>query len=49
MLFAALPPPPNLEVSDVVVEKDAGQALLWISKVLVVAHDIYIKRYMIVL
>ncbi|CAL5029397.1 unnamed protein product [Urochloa decumbens] len=39
-----LPPLPNLEVSDVVVEKAADRALVWINRVLAVGHDIAIKR-----
>jgi hypothetical protein len=39
-----LPPLPNLEVSDVVVEKAADRALVWINKLLAVGHDIAIKR-----
>jgi hypothetical protein len=39
-----LPPLPKLEVSDVVVEKAADRALVWINKVLAVGHDIAIKR-----
>ncbi|KAM3298659.1 hypothetical protein ACQJBY_040248 [Aegilops geniculata] len=44
LLNRPLPPLPNLEVSDVVVEKAVGRALVWINKVLAVAHDIAIKR-----
>ncbi|VAH53900.1 unnamed protein product [Triticum turgidum subsp. durum] len=44
LLNRPLPPVPNLEVSDVVVEKAVGRALVWINKVLAVAHDIAIKR-----
>lgn len=39
-----LPPLPNLEVSDVVVEKAADHALVWVNRVLGVGHDIAIKR-----
>lgn len=39
-----LPPLPNLEVSDVSVEKAADRALVWINRVLAVGHDIAIKR-----
>ncbi|OEL32736.1 Reticulon-like protein B10 [Dichanthelium oligosanthes] len=44
LLNRPLPPLPNLEVSEVVVEKAADRALVWINRVLAVAHDIAIKR-----
>ncbi|CAL5014254.1 unnamed protein product [Urochloa decumbens] len=44
LLNRPLPPLPNLEVSDVVVEKAADRALVWINRVLAVGHDIAIKR-----
>uniref|UniRef100_A0A0D3G1H0 Reticulon-like protein n=1 Tax=Oryza barthii TaxID=65489 RepID=A0A0D3G1H0_9ORYZ len=44
LLNRPLPPLPKLEVSDVVVEKAADRALVWINKVLAVGHDIAIKR-----
>ena len=44
LLCRPLPPLPNLEVSDVVVEKAADRALVWINRVLAVGHDIAIKR-----
>ncbi|RCV15118.1 hypothetical protein SEVIR_3G033500v4 [Setaria viridis] len=44
LLNRPLPPLPNLEVSDVVVEKAADRALIWINRVLAVGHDIAIKR-----
>ncbi|KAL6844159.1 hypothetical protein ACP4OV_025832 [Aristida adscensionis] len=44
LLNRPLPPLPNLEVSDVVVEKAADHALVWINKLLAVGHDIAIKR-----
>ncbi|KAI5009670.1 hypothetical protein ZWY2020_011807 [Hordeum vulgare] len=44
LLNIPLPPLPNLEVSDVVVQKAADRALVWVNKVLAVAHDIAIKR-----
>ncbi|KAF7019431.1 unnamed protein product [Triticum aestivum] len=44
LLNRPLPPVPNLEVSDVVVEKAVVRALVWVNKVLAVAHDIAIKR-----
>ena len=47
-VWRPLPPLPNLEVFDVVIEKAAGQALVWVNKVLAVAHDIAIKRDMTV-
>ena len=43
-LLRPLPPLPNLEVSDVVVEKAADRALVWINRVLAVGQDIAIKR-----
>ncbi|KAG2575532.1 reticulon-like protein B11 [Panicum virgatum] len=44
LLNRPLPPLPNLEVSDVVVEKAADRALVWINRVLAVGQDIAIKR-----
>ncbi|CAN6250592.1 unnamed protein product [Urochloa humidicola] len=44
LLNRPLPPLPNLEVSDVVVEKAADRALVWINRVLAVGNDIAIKR-----
>nr|AEV41115.1 putative reticulon [Oryza officinalis] len=44
LLNRPLPPLPKLEVSDVVVEKAADRALVWINRVLAVGHDIAIKR-----
>ncbi|KAL6651594.1 hypothetical protein ACP70R_010519 [Stipagrostis hirtigluma subsp. patula] len=44
LLNRPLPPLPNLEVSDVVVEKAADHALVWINRLLAVGHDIAIKR-----
>jgi reticulon-3 len=43
-LHRPLPPLPNLEVSDAVVEKAADYALVWINRLLAVGHDIAIKR-----
>jgi reticulon-3 len=39
-----LPPLPNLEVSDAVVEKAADHAIVWINRMLAVGRDIAIKR-----
>ncbi|KAK3141201.1 hypothetical protein QOZ80_4BG0330760 [Eleusine coracana subsp. coracana] len=44
LLNRPLPPLPNLEVSDAVVEKAADHALVWINKVLAVGREIAIKR-----
>jgi reticulon-3 len=38
-----LPPLPNLEVLNAVVEKATDYALVWINRLLVVGHDIAIK------
>jgi hypothetical protein len=43
-LCRPLPPLPNLEVSDAIVEKVADHALVWINRLLAVGHDIAIKR-----
>ena len=44
-LHRPLPPLPNLEVSNAVVEKAADYALVWINRLLAVDHDIAIKTY----
>ncbi|GJN01378.1 hypothetical protein PR202_ga18643 [Eleusine coracana subsp. coracana] len=44
LLNRPLPPLPNLEVSDAVVEKAADHALVWINKILAVGREIAIKR-----
>ncbi|TVU16507.1 hypothetical protein EJB05_40076 [Eragrostis curvula] len=44
LLNRPLPPLPNLEVSDAVVEKTADHAVVWINRLLAVGHDIAIKR-----
>ncbi|GJN26089.1 hypothetical protein PR202_gb13992 [Eleusine coracana subsp. coracana] len=44
LLNRPLPPLPNLEFSDAVVEKAADHALVWINKVLAVGREIAIKR-----
>ncbi|OAY74924.1 Reticulon-like protein B11, partial [Ananas comosus] len=44
LLNRPLPPLPNLEVSDEVVEKAANEARVWINRVLAIGHDIAIKR-----
>ncbi|CAD6259134.1 unnamed protein product [Miscanthus lutarioriparius] len=44
LLNRPLPPLPNLEVSDAIVEKAADHALVWINRLLAVGHDIAIKR-----
>ncbi|XP_072970238.1 reticulon-like protein B11 [Typha angustifolia] len=44
LLNRPLPPLPNLELSDAVVEKAADVARVWINRVLAIGHDIAIKR-----
>ncbi|XP_074577088.1 reticulon-like protein B11 [Curcuma longa] len=44
LLNRPLPPLPNLEVSDEVVNKVAERARVWINRVLAIGHDIAIRR-----
>ncbi|KAG6488481.1 reticulon-like protein B11 [Zingiber officinale] len=44
LLNRPLPPLPNLEVSDEVVNKVADRARVWINRVLAIGHDITIRR-----
>ncbi|KAG6531653.1 reticulon-like protein B11 [Zingiber officinale] len=44
LLNRPLPPLPNLEVSDEVVNKVAERARVWINRVLAIGHDIAIQR-----